>query len=49
MQRSLPSEWRVMECLWAGPKTLMELVQALKDSAGWAKNTVSTMVRLMKE
>lgn len=19
-----PSEWRVMECLWAGPKTLME-------------------------
>ena len=29
------SEWRVMECLWTGPKTLMELVRALKDSAGW--------------
>jgi len=30
-----PSEWLVMECLWAGPKTLMELVRALKDSAEW--------------
>ena len=38
-----PSEWRVMECLWSGPKTLMELVRALKDSAGWAKSTVTTM------
>lgn len=44
-----PSEWRVMECLWAGPKTLMELVRALKDSAGWAKSTVTTMVRRMEE
>ena len=44
-----PSEWRVMECLWTGPKTLMELVRALKDSAGWAKSTVTTMVRLMEE
>ncbi len=44
-----PSEWRVMECLWTGPKTLMELVRALKDSAGWAKSTVTTMVRRMEE
>ena len=44
-----PSEWRVMECLWAGPKTLMELVRTLKDSAGWAKSTVTTMVRRMEE
>ena len=44
-----PSEWRVMECLWSGPKTLMELVRALKDSAGWAKSTVTTMVRRMEE
>lgn len=44
-----PSEWRVMECLWTGPKTLMELVHALKDSAGWAKSTVTTMVRRMEE
>jgi len=44
-----PSEWRVMECLWTGPKTLMELVRALKDSAGWAKSTVTTMIRRMEE
>lgn len=44
-----PSEWRVMECLWTGPKTLMELVRALKDSVGWAKSTVTTMVRRMEE
>ncbi len=44
-----PSEWRVMECMWTGPKTLMELVRALKDSAGWAKSTVTTMVRRMEE
>ena len=44
-----PSEWRVMECLWTGPKTLMELVRALKDSTGWAKSTVTTMVRRMEE
>ena len=44
-----PSEWRVMECLWAGPKTLMELVRELKDSAGWAKSTVTTMVRRLEE
>ena len=44
-----PSEWRVMECLWTGPKTLMELVRELKDRAGWAKSTVTTMVRRMEE
>ncbi len=42
-------EWRVMEHLWTGPKTLMELVHLLKDSAGWAKSTVTTMVRRMEE
>ena len=44
-----PSEWRVMECLWTGPKTLMELVRELKDRAGWAKSTVTTMVRRLEE
>ena len=43
------SEWRVMECLWTGPKTLMELVRLLKDSTGWAKSTVTIMVRRMEE
>ena len=43
------SEWKVMECLWAGPKTLMELVRELKERAGWAKSTVTTMVRRLEE
>ena len=43
------SEWRVMEVLWTGPRTLMELVRQLGASAGWAKSTVTTMVRRMEE
>lgn len=43
------SEWRVMEALWTEPKTLMELVRELGASAGWAKSTVTTMVRRMEE
>ena len=41
-------EWRVMEELWRSPATLMELVRALGERAGWAKSTVSTMVRRME-
>lgn len=44
-----PGEWQVMEALWEGPKTLMELVRCLKDRVGWAKSTVTTMVRRMEE
>ena len=43
------SEWAVMEALWAGPKTLMELVRELSKRVGWAKSTVTTMVRRMEE
>ena len=43
------SEWRVMEVLWRSDSTLMELVRALADSAGWAKSTVTTMVRRMED
>ena len=44
-----PGEWRVMEALWQQPCTLMELVRTLGDSAGWAKSTVTTMIRRMEE
>ena len=44
-----PGEWQVMEALWEGPKTLMELVRLLKDRVGWAKSTVTTMVCRMEE
>ncbi len=43
------SEWRVMEVLWRAPATLMELVRTLGESAGWAKSTVTTMVRRMED
>lgn len=44
-----PSEWMVMEALWERPKTLMELVRELEESAHWAKSTVTTMVRRMED
>ena len=43
------SEWVVMECLWARPHTLMELVSSLSESVGWSKSTVATMVHRMEE
>lgn len=45
-----PTEWAVMECLWEdSPRTLIQLVKRLKETAGWAKSTTSTMVRRMEE
>ena len=44
-----PSEWPIMELLWASPKTLMELVAALTDQMGWSKSTITTMVRRMDD
>lgn len=41
------SEWPIMELLWESPKTLMELVAAMHEQTGWAKSTVTTMVRRM--
>lgn len=43
-----PGEWRIMELLWKQPRTLMELVRSLGKSEGWAKSTVTTMVRRME-
>ena len=42
------SEWKIMELLWQSPHTLMELVEKLGKSEGWAKSTVATMVRRME-
>lgn len=47
-QMLTPAEWLVMELLWDKPHTLMELVAALEESAGWSKSTVATMVRRME-
>lgn len=43
-----PNEWRIMELLWQQPQTLMEPVRQLGKSEGWAKSTVTTMVRRME-
>lgn len=41
------NEWHIMELLWQSPRTLMELVTLLAEQRGWAKSTVTTMVRRM--
>lgn len=43
------SEWPIMELLWEGPRTLMELVSELSRQTGWSKSTVTTMVRRMDD
>ena len=38
-------EWQVMECLWEkSPRTLMEIVRALRPATDWSKSTIVTMV-----
>ncbi len=42
------AEWSVMECLWErAPQTVVQLAHALRERAGWAKSTSSTMVTRM--
>lgn len=49
-QRTLShSEWKLMELLWFRPHTLMELVARLKETVGWSKSTVATMVRRLED
>lgn len=43
------AEWPLMELLWQGPKTLMELVSILSQQQGWSKSTITTMVRRLDE
>ncbi len=44
-----PAEWQVMEVLWQEPHTLMELVRILGDTEGWAKSTVTTLIRRLEQ
>lgn len=44
------AEWFVLECLWKeSPKTVMQIVKEMKEQAGWAKSTTTTMVKRMTE
>lgn len=42
-------EWNIMNVLWEGaPMTIMQLTAALKESTGWSKHTVITMLGRME-
>ena len=44
------TEWFVLVCLWEeSPKTVMQIVKDMKERAGWAKSTSTTMVKRMTE
>jgi BlaI family penicillinase repressor len=44
------AEWAVMEVLWkASPRTASEVFRELKDSTGWALNTVRTLLTRLVE
>lgn len=43
-------EWKLMNLLWdQAPRTIAELVSALKDDTGWTKGTVFMMLSRMKD
>ena len=46
MQTELsPGEWKRMNLLWSeAPRTITQLVAALKNDTGWSKHTVITML-----
>ena len=43
-------EWEIMKVLWQqSPKTITQLVAVLKESTGWTKHTVITMLGRMEK
>lgn len=42
-------EWKLMRLLWEQPRTIPQLVTALKDSTGWSKGTIHIMLSRMIE
>lgn len=44
------SEWTIMEHLWEkSPQTAAEVVGGLRDSTGWAPNTIRTLLTRLVE
>ena len=42
-------EWNIMNVLWeAAPKTITQLTATLKESTGWSKHTIITMLGRME-
>lgn len=43
-------EWKLMNLLWEeAPRTITQLVNAMKDDTGWTKGTVFMMLSRMKD
>ena len=43
------AEWKVREQLWeTSPRTITQMVSALKDSTGWSKSTVIKLLERME-
>jgi len=44
------SEWKILSALWEKePQTIMQLTDTLKESTGWSKNTVITLLKRMED
>lgn len=42
-------EWNIMNALWeSAPQTITQLTAALKESTGWSKHTIITMLSRME-
>ena len=42
-------EWNIMNVLWeSAPQTITQLTGALKESTGWSKHTIITMLNRME-
>jgi BlaI family penicillinase repressor len=42
-------EWSIMNLLWkSAPKTITQLTAALKETTGWSKHTIITMLNRME-
>lgn len=49
MPKLTDSEWTVLDVLWAnGPLALGPVVDALKETTGWSRNTVHTYLTRME-
>ena len=46
MTKLSESEWKILSALWEKePQTIMQLTDTLRDSTGWSKNTVITLLK----
>lgn len=50
MTKLSESEWKILSALWEKePQTIMQLTDTLKESTGWSKNTVITLLKRMED